>query len=182
MRNDHPGLKPLLFPSSALAARWEQLSKHRSSCSHVPWHFSSPECPLPPWTSLSLQSGASFDLRAKQALSLARGVQSLPILLRGQRGSCPWCVGLLVSPRPSASLVCDLDALSLVPGQPLFPRGVSRGAGFEFSVENGMKHFPLCTCQRRGLFATAKSSRFCLTSAERHFLLLLPRQGLCPLS
>lgn len=36
----------------------------------------------------------------------------------------------------------DLDTLSLVMGQPLFSRGVSRGAGSEFSGENGMKSFP----------------------------------------
>jgi len=59
----------------------------------------------------------------------------------------------------------DLDPLGLVIGQLLSSRVVSRDPVFEFSAENGIKYFPLCTCLYHGLFATSKSSGLCLMSA-----------------
>lgn len=125
MRNDYPGLKPLPFPSCGLAARWEQLSKHRSSCSHVPRHFSSPDCPLHPWTSLSLQSGASFDLRAKQPLPLARGVQRWGLSLPGAGTA-----------HPAAGAEGQPAVVSLTPVQPSSLRILDVRLGY-FELGNG---------------------------------------------
>lgn len=79
MRNEYPRLKPLLFPSSALAAWGEQLSKHRGRAQP-----------------------------AMESVTSAR-LSSLWILHVG------------------------LGYLEMVTGT----RGVSRGAGFQFSLKRG---------------------------------------------